>query len=205
MPEIINLKKYKNKYRTDSIRLTGYDYSSEGVYFITILTKYRVHYFGSVSDGKMNLSTAGQIVAQEWLKTFIKRERAVIGEWVVMPNHFHALIGLKPNPVKDASHASLTSTNRLKKDSDRYNLSIQDEVSALNYKNSFGPQSDNLSSIVRGFKGACTRQIRNTAVPEFKWHTGFYDHIVRNQASMTRIEEYIMENPLKWNKDRFYN
>ena len=40
--------KYKNKYRIPSNRLQGYDYGSNGCYFITICTKNRVHYFGKI-------------------------------------------------------------------------------------------------------------------------------------------------------------
>ncbi|NGP76524.1 hypothetical protein G3570_07760 [Balneolaceae bacterium YR4-1] len=198
------MKKFKNKYRTDSIRLKGYDYSSEGIYFITICTKNRTHYFGSVIESKMKLSAAGQIVANEWLRTQTKRDRAVLGEWIVMPNHFHALIGLKPKPDTDASHASKAGLNRFEQSTYRCDLSVRKKAFPWNYKNSFGPQRDNIASIIRGFKGACTRQIRNAVDPDFSWHTGYYDHIVRNQESLDRIEKYIIENPLKWNKDRFH-
>jgi len=41
--------KYKNKYRTTPARLTGWDYGSHGLYFITICTKDRVRYFGEIT------------------------------------------------------------------------------------------------------------------------------------------------------------
>ena len=125
--------------------------------------------------------------------------------WVVMPNHFHALIGLKPKPDTDASHASAEYMPRSEPVLDRCDLSIQNKALNRNYKNSFGPQRDNIASFIRGFKEACTRQIRKSVIPDFNWHTGYYDHIVRNQETLDRIEKYIYENPLKWNKDRFYN
>lgn len=198
------MKKFKNTYRTDSIRLKGYDYSAEGVYFITIVTKYRAHHFGSVIESEMKLSAAGQMVANEWHKTATIRDRVVLGEWVVMPNHFHALIGLKPKIDTDSSHASPEIMPGSKESLDRCDLSIREKAFNLNYKNSFGPQRDNIASIIRGFKGACTRQIRNSVTSDFSWHTGYYDHIVLNQEALDRIEKYIYENPLKWNKDRFY-
>ena len=52
-------KKYLNKYRIESIRLKGYDYSSEGAYFITIVTKNREHFFGEIVDGKMIFNGIG--------------------------------------------------------------------------------------------------------------------------------------------------
>ncbi len=46
-------KKYQNKYRIESARLKGYDYGNAGLYFITICTANREHYFGEIIDGKM--------------------------------------------------------------------------------------------------------------------------------------------------------
>ena len=104
--ELKFLKKYKDKYRTESIRLKGYDYSLEGSYFITICTRNRATYFGRVEEGRMILNSSGKVVANEWKRTADKRSRVILGEWIVMPNHFHAIIYLKPKNRRDASHAS---------------------------------------------------------------------------------------------------
>ncbi|MDP1621890.1 MAG: hypothetical protein Q8M08_06085 [Bacteroidales bacterium] len=47
-------------HRHHSLRLTGYDYSSAGLYFITICTKDRLHYFGTISNGEMILNETGR-------------------------------------------------------------------------------------------------------------------------------------------------
>ena len=76
-----------------SIRLKGYDYSADGLYFITICTKDKNHYFGRVIDGKMVLNERGQIVNNEWLNTInIRQGEVILHEYIVMPNHFHAII-----------------------------------------------------------------------------------------------------------------
>ena len=51
--------------RKGSYRLRGYDYGSAGVYFITICTHNREHFFGEVRNGVTQLSAAGQIVDEE--------------------------------------------------------------------------------------------------------------------------------------------
>ena len=66
---------YKNRYRIESARLQGWDYSSPGYYFITITTKNREHLFGKILYGKMVLSEIGKIAKSEWLKSFEKHER----------------------------------------------------------------------------------------------------------------------------------
>ena len=86
-------EKFRNKYRIPSARWQQWDYASEGIYFITICTKNRIHYFGEIIDGKMILNELGEIVFQEWLKTIEMRPdmNLEIGKFIVMPNHFHAV------------------------------------------------------------------------------------------------------------------
>ncbi len=68
------MTKYRNKYRIDSTRLKNWDYKQEGIYFITICTKNREHFFGHINNGKMILSDMGKIVELEWEKTFVLRK-----------------------------------------------------------------------------------------------------------------------------------
>jgi len=176
------MEKYKNKYRIPSARLPDWDYGSAALYFITICTYNRQHYFGNILDGKMQLSEIGKIVEIEWLKTFEIRQDMNLtkGEYVVMPNHFHAIIGIGENP---------------------YNMN-QDINSANSQKNKFGPQSKNLASIIRGFKSAVTITARKIN-PEFQWQSRFHDNVVRNDDSYHRISNYIIKNPTNWKEDKF--
>ena len=64
--QIKTLERYKNKYRIKSARLEGYDYTKAGLYFITICTQNRKHYFGNVSENKMQLSNIGVLVDVFW-------------------------------------------------------------------------------------------------------------------------------------------
>lgn len=75
-----------------SIRLRGYDYAKEGLYFITICCHEMVCRFGYVENRKMVLNRYGEIAHNEWLKTREIRPNIELGEFVVMPNHFHAII-----------------------------------------------------------------------------------------------------------------
>ena len=90
---------YQNKYRISSARLKSWDYSSEGMYFVTICTQNREHYFGEVVDGKMKLSILGQVANDEWYKTPHLRldMNLELGAFVVMPNHIHGIIIIGKN------------------------------------------------------------------------------------------------------------
>ena len=67
--------------------------------------------------------------------------------------------------------------------------------------NKFGPQSKNLASIIRGFKIGVTK-FANIHNISFTWHPGYHDHIVRNDNDLNRIQEYIQNNPLRWDIDK---
>lgn len=98
-----------------------------------------------------------------------------MGEYVVMPNHFHAMISIGNN----AYNTTFTA-----------------------HKNRFGPQSKNLASIISGFKIGVTKNAR-IITPIFAWQPRFHEHIIRNQTSHKNISEYIINNALRWNKDTF--
>jgi putative transposase len=74
------------------IRLTDWDYSSEGIYFITICCQDRQSFFGKIKDNVMILFEIGLIASQYWLKIPDHFPHVKLDEFVVMPNHIHGII-----------------------------------------------------------------------------------------------------------------
>jgi putative transposase len=85
---------FKNKYRIPSARLKGWDYSSRGWYFITINIKNKEWLFGEVIDNEMRFNEYGQIVREEWEKTFQIRRELICRTYIIMPDHIHGLVGI---------------------------------------------------------------------------------------------------------------
>ena len=81
-----------------SIRLPEYDYSSEGLYFITICVHERRSLFGTIVDGVMHLNAAGRMVEDEYHRLPDKYPHITCHEYIVMPNHFHCIIQIHPQP-----------------------------------------------------------------------------------------------------------
>ncbi len=109
--------KFQNKYRIASARLPRWNYGHQAAYFVTICTKNRRHWFGAIRGGTMHLSEIGKIAEQEWVKTpGIRPDMNLeLGEFVVMPNHFHAIVIIGENtyntqPRRDATHRVSTPT-----------------------------------------------------------------------------------------------
>lgn len=205
---------YKNKYRIPSARLQTWNYAHNGLYFVTICTANQACLFGEIvetqcfasladiPDNPMQLNDLGKIVEEEWLKTPQLRPdmNLELNEYVVMPNHFHAIIYIGENAYNDpyTTHDDLSSGDA------KHCVSTSDIYDAIfNIKNRFGPQYKNLASIIRGFKAAVTIYARTNRIP-FNWQARFHDHIITSNDEYIRIANYITDNPLKWQNDKFY-
>jgi putative transposase len=158
------------------IRLRNYDYSQSGGYFVTICTYHRECLFGKIADGRMVLNKIGEVVSEEWVKTEIARKNVEIDVFVVMPNHIHGIMVLLEN--------SVGATRRV--------------VPTI------GLASGSIGAIVGQFKSTVTKRInliREAPALPF-WQRNYYEHIIRNEIELSRIGEYIENNPLKWELDR---
>ena len=90
-------------YNRTSLRLPDYDYSADGIYFITIVTQKHKCLFGSIRDGEMILNNTGLMVDQvcKELPKFIPSVE--LSPYQIMPNHFHALFLIRSNLFKNNS------------------------------------------------------------------------------------------------------
>ncbi|MBP8925879.1 MAG: transposase [Pseudomonadales bacterium] len=61
-----------------------------------------------------------------------------------------------------------------------------------------------MPEIVRGFKTFSARRINETRqTPGVAvWQRNYHEHIIRDEVSLCRIQEYILNNPLQWALDR---
>src|SRR4030042_2172704 len=110
MPE-----KFKNKYTIQSARLSGYDYSQNGMYFITICAKDREEFFGKIENGKMILSDIGKIAEKFWQEIPLHFSFVILDEYIVMPNHTHGIIEIfrNTNDNGDFNYGGREAINRV--------------------------------------------------------------------------------------------
>jgi len=174
---------YKNKYRIQTTRMSSWDYSTNGYYFVTVCTKDKKCILGTTIDGRVKLSKIGRIVKNCWLEIPLHFNNVKLDEFVIMPNHIHGIVIIdKPDDVETRYIASLKKDFIIKK---------------------FGPlETNSLQSIIHSYKSAVTRLCRKCGYKYFVWQSRFYDHIIRNESSLMKIREYILNNPLKWELDK---
>ena len=176
---------YNNKYRIDSSRLKHWDYGRNAAYFVTICTKNRENFFGEILDGEMHIAHT------EWMRTSDIRDNVVLDEFVVMPNHMHGILIIDktfdPNAVPVVIPDGSGNSNR-GGITGEHNPMIQ----------------ENLSRILRWYKGRVTFECRKIHA-DFSWQGRFHDHIIGDEGEFERIKNYIIDNPSKWNEDKFYS
>jgi putative transposase len=130
---------FKNKYRIESTRLRGWDYTRNGYYFVTICTKNGEHCLGTVCDQQVQLSPIGEIVAEEWQKTPQIRPNVRLDAWVIMPNHLHGILIIDNGALVETARRAVSTTL----------------------------PSNSLGSIIGQVKAQCTKRIHQAGFPTF--------------------------------------
>lgn len=150
----------------------------------------------------MHFNAFGKIANEEWALTPEIRKNISLGDYMIMPNHFHAIISINYQ-IKEASKQDIGK---------------------------FQSPSQTIGAIIRGFKGATTKRINNLIRENRKsstgellfapngpkgnlaptcpsgqgsiWQRNYYEHIIRTERAYTNISNYIINNPKNWNNDK---
>jgi putative transposase len=172
---------YKNAYRVETARLRDWDYRSPGWYFVTICTNAHRCTLGEISDGKIDLSAAGQIAKAELVRMPTHYANVCLDAYVIMPNHVHAIVILE-------DHHQFIPDAMPRNDHERGSAP-------------FVARLPSLSDVVGSYKAGVTRQCRVSGDHYFAWQPRFHDHILRGKASVAAVRDYIQNNPANWTKD----
>ena len=165
-------------------------YTQAGAYFVTICAWQRECLLGEVINGEMQLSRYGETVQFNWNILPKRYPNVELDAFIVMPNHVHGIILL------DASGLEGTGLERLSADASKFSGKPAPTPSKL-----YG-----LSEIVRGLKTFSARRINQIRGKSgvAVWQRGYYERIIRDEESLIAIREYIIKNPLCWEKDKLY-
>jgi putative transposase len=178
-----------------SIRLKGYDYAQAGLYFITICVQNRKCLFGKIAGAnprgcpdnancnELILNPAGKMIETEWLDLKIRFPHIELHEYVVMPNHFHAILEIV-----------VTMDGVAPNDNDTQHGNINDEKEIGQPRGFAPPTNKTIGDMMAAFKSKTTveyiRGVKNLGWPPFDgklWQRNYYEHIIRNEHSYQTI------------------
>lgn len=205
-------EKFRDKYRIPSNRLRGWDYASSGHYYITIVTAGRNRLFGQIKNGEMILNDLGQIVYDEFFKSFELREELFLGEFVLMPDHLHAIVILDKSKCDCSGHVGMHDRVGTHDHVETHGRASLPQPQSQPPTPQFQRNPKSISSFVAGFKSSTIKRIddwidsNNVAMAKFNknnplWQSNYHDHIIRNETEYRHISDYIIRNPIEWKED----
>jgi REP element-mobilizing transposase RayT len=214
-----------NIHHRRSIRLKRYDYSQAGAYFITICCQDRINRFGNIIKNEMILNEYGLIAYNEWVNLSERFSNFELDVFQIMPNHMHGIIVLNhlevsladtpdTSPLTDTSVrvylADTPDTSPLTDTSVRVSLAdTPDTSNNLSDKRAGASPAPAIFDIVGAYKSLVANgclgiyKSKNETMGKL-WQRNYYEHIIRNEQSYQNISNYIVNNPSKWEGDKFY-
>ena len=172
MPVVINMNFPQRK----PTRISNYDYSKNGYYFVTICTHNRKCILSEIDVGEgfplPNLTPSGKVAEKMILSVNEKYPCVKTDKFVIMPNHIHIIF-------------------------------LIDNDAEINGREDPSPT---ISNVVGWLKYNITKQINqiNGIVYNKIFQRSFHDHIIRSEKDYFKIWEYIDNNPTRWKTDCFY-
>jgi putative transposase len=166
-------EKYLGLFQKESMRLKTHDYGTSSCYFITIDTFNMNEYFGELMpaqtghDPSIQLTEIGKIARVYWIDIPKHYSIAELDTFIIMPNHIHGILNL--------------------------NISYKETWEA----NKFGPQRNNLASVIGSYKASVKRYANKEGL-EFKWKAGYHERIIWTPEELNTVQGYILQNPSKW-------
>jgi putative transposase len=187
------VKSNPDKHHRHSMRLKDYDYSQPGAYFITIVTWQKECLFGIIADGQMIMNQRGQIVQEEWIRTAGIRGEIELDVFQIMPNHFHGLVFIAGAHIDAPKNVGADGCPPVYAKDDRAHSRVPLQRA---------PRS--LGSLVAGFKSSVAKHINESqgTAGQPVWQRNYWEHVIRNEDSLNKIREYVINNPLCWHLDK---
>jgi putative transposase len=190
---------HPERHHRRSIRLKGYDYRQAGAYFVTICTQDRAFLFGQVVHDEMQLNDAGKMVYDVWNDLPAFYPGVQTDAFIVMPNHIHGIIILVgADPRVCPAQPSVGVGPR----------AYPGQPQEMGQPQGVAPTLG-LPDVVHRFKTMTTKRyadvVKQLGWEPFRgrlWQRNYYEHIIRNEESLNRIQEYILTNPMRWALDR---
>jgi putative transposase len=136
---------------------------------------------GEIDDEQMILNRYGEIVRDVWESLPDRLSDIDIDEYVIMPNHFHAIILINKSPESTESYKD------------------------LDVDDSKARRKMILPKVVGRFKMVAAKAINQSREIEGSfWQRNYYERVIRSEEDYQIIRQYIINNPVQWEMDEHH-
>jgi REP element-mobilizing transposase RayT len=150
----------------------------------------------------MGLNEYGEIAMECWQNIPAHFPNVELDGFIIMPNHVHGMLVITNNNATDvgATHASPLRASPLHASP----LHASPLHASPLPKSPHGPQPASVGAVVGSYKSAVTKRFnaRRDTPGAAVWQRNYYEHIIRDDESLGRIRQYILDNPARWATDR---
>ena len=161
-----------------SPRLKNYNYSTPGVYFVTICThehkQLLSNIVGAIHESPENRLTSYGYIVKNLIEGLSQRFNIEINKYVIMPNHIHMIIIINDDEERAIRESPLQ------------------------------PHCALIEKVIGYLKMNTSKQIHLTYSEKKIWQRSYHDHIIRGEKDYRKIWEYIDTNVIRWEQDCFY-
>lgn len=157
----------------------------------------------------MQINVLGGMVQKWWLELMHRFKNIGLGEFIIMPNHIHSIILMVDDCRGEVSSPLLKNKTQGQGNPAPTEINAKQHGGETKEGGETPPLHKNirkytLGQIVAYFKYQTTKDINESrgtsGIP--LWQRNYYEHIIRNEEELSKIREYIQNNPLKWSLDR---
>jgi hypothetical protein len=171
-------------------RRRNWNYGHPAIYFIKVDVKTPNCYFGDIVNGNFMINDAGAFLEQEWIKSkFLRKDMNIeLKQYHLSPDGFMAILSLNEN--------KFNSWKKLSGELFPLNKRMCKPNSLLMHSspgNTFGQQTKNVGSLIRGFKGAVSRYMFMNGYADFCWKARYMDYVIRSTEELYYFEELFNE------------
>ena len=178
-----------------STRLPHHDYSSPGLYFVTICTHKHQLLFGQIKNNHIILNDIGVLIREYWHQ-LTKKFKIIPDNYIIMPNHIHGIIQIT-NP-----HAMIPPVGASFMKPELKFMKPSIDILKSNRHMGLINQTPTLGHIIRYFKAITSKTLHQNGFNIYIWQRNYHEHIIRNQIELNKIRQYIKLNPQMWSRDR---
>ncbi|WP_407723212.1 transposase [Ruminococcus sp. JL13D9] len=161
------------------MRLQNYDYSQNGMYFVTVCTQNRANLLADVetvgADPCVRPNTAGLMVERVLNKLCSKYQNIKIDCYCIMPNHIQFILFI---------HTDASTGGHM-------GPPLPEMVQWL--------KTQTTNEYIKLVKSGVLKPF-----DKHVWQRSFYEHVIRNENDLYETRRYIEGNPVNWIKDKYY-